>query len=170
MIFEAFRAGEKDAYEIAYVHTNSWQKAYRGIYPDDFLDALDIEERRKMFAEKIANSPEMRYYLFKVDEKPAGMASFSKSYDKNAPENTGELYCFYFHPDFWGTPFTHMGMLVCFDEFKKLGWKKIFLGVFTDNMRARRFYEKHGFIFECSEGDVTHFGISVDGVRYSRDL
>lgn len=169
MIFEAYRAGAEDAYDIAFIHTKSWQKAYRGIYPDDFLDSLDVDKRRKMFEEKIANS-QMHYCIFRVDGKPAGMASFGKSYDKNAPENAGELYCFYFHPDFWGTPFTHMAMLFCIEEFKKLGWKKIFLGVFTDNIRARRFYEKHGFVFERSEGDVTHFGISVDGVRYSRDL
>ena len=35
------------------------------------------------------------------------------------------------------------------DELKKLGFKNILLWVLEDNMNARKFYEKNGFV--CSE-------------------
>jgi len=37
----------------------------------------------------------------------------------------------------------------CVDELKSLGYDKILLWVLEDNLKARRFYEKNGFI--CSD-------------------
>ena len=41
------RAAElSDSEGIAHVHTLSWQSAYRGILPDEWLDALRWEDRK----------------------------------------------------------------------------------------------------------------------------
>jgi hypothetical protein len=34
-----------DALPVAGVHVRSWQAAYRGLLPDDYLDGLRAEER-----------------------------------------------------------------------------------------------------------------------------
>jgi hypothetical protein len=34
-------AGHGDIESLARVHTRSWQTAYRGLFPDEFLDAMD---------------------------------------------------------------------------------------------------------------------------------
>jgi hypothetical protein len=38
-------APPEDAFEIAAVQVRSWQAAYRGLMPDDFLDRLKPEDR-----------------------------------------------------------------------------------------------------------------------------
>lgn len=40
------RAGPDDWPAIAFIHAASWQSAYRGIYPDDYLDEEVPAERR----------------------------------------------------------------------------------------------------------------------------
>jgi len=38
-------AEPRDALEVARVHIGTWQAAYRGLVPDEYLDSLKIEER-----------------------------------------------------------------------------------------------------------------------------
>ena len=38
-------AQPQDAAEVAGVHIRSWQLAYRGMFPDDYLDGLRAEDR-----------------------------------------------------------------------------------------------------------------------------
>ena len=39
------KAAQEDAYEIAHICVEDWQKAYRGIIADDHLDAMSVEQR-----------------------------------------------------------------------------------------------------------------------------
>jgi len=38
-------AEPRDALEVARVHIRTWQVAYRGLVPDEYLDSLNIEDR-----------------------------------------------------------------------------------------------------------------------------
>ena len=42
-------AKSDDALEVARVHVRSWQAAYRGLLPDDYLDDLRAEERAQRY-------------------------------------------------------------------------------------------------------------------------
>lgn len=42
-----------DARELAEMHVASWQGAYRGAYPDDFLDNLSVENGEAYWQEAI---------------------------------------------------------------------------------------------------------------------
>jgi len=42
------KAKVEDASAIAFVHVRSWQVAYRGHMPDEFLNGLDVETRTNM--------------------------------------------------------------------------------------------------------------------------
>jgi ribosomal protein S18 acetylase RimI-like enzyme len=48
------QATADDASGIARVHVETWKTAYRGIVPQDFLDALDTDKRAGMWKEEIA--------------------------------------------------------------------------------------------------------------------
>src|SRR4030095_1198510 len=50
-IVEVRKATAQDASGIAFVHVRSWQVAYRGHMPDEFLDGLDVEKRTHMWRE-----------------------------------------------------------------------------------------------------------------------
>jgi ribosomal protein S18 acetylase RimI-like enzyme len=52
-----FRTGApRDADLIAALHTESWQTAYAGIMPDSFLNGPLLEDRRALWAARLASS------------------------------------------------------------------------------------------------------------------
>lgn len=49
------KAVPTDAAGTAKVHTETWQKHYRGQVPDEYLDSLSIEKRTKNWTEIFSN-------------------------------------------------------------------------------------------------------------------
>ncbi|MEA4816953.1 MAG: GNAT family N-acetyltransferase [Lachnospiraceae bacterium] len=168
MEFETIKANIQLAEDMGYVHSKSWQKAYRGIIPDHVVDAFTPEKRTEVFKEAIASRPE-EYYLFKANSIPAGIALLHKSHEKNAVDTDGEIYAIYFHPDFWGTDVTHKAFEFCINRLKERGFTKINIWVLEDNKRARKFYEKYGFVFDGSKQQV-ELGKPLTEIRYSKNV
>ena len=52
------------------------------------------------------------------------------------------------------------------EKIKSAGYRQVILWVFEENVRARRFYEKHGFVM--TEHRKNHFG--ADEVLYQKSL
>lgn len=81
------------------LHVRSWQEAYRGIMPDEFLNGLSVERQlarqQERFGEKTSNE-----YAILVDESIIGVCFFASSRDDDA-DQVGEIYGFYLHPDVW---------------------------------------------------------------------
>lgn len=168
MDFQSIKATCEDATNMGFIHSQSWQKAYRGIIPDEIVNNFTAENRAKIFVEAISTRPE-EYYLFKVDGKPAGIALLNKSHEENAPDYLGEIYAIYFHPDYWGTSATHKGFEFCIDRLKKLGFSEITIWVLKANARARKFYEKYGFSLDGAEQEI-FIGKPLIEVRYSKKV
>lgn len=61
-------ANEKDAAAIALLHAQSWQRHYRGIWKDAFLDGPVIENRMEVWHQRMAVAPENRYILLAESE------------------------------------------------------------------------------------------------------
>lgn len=72
MDFQVIRANKHNAIDMGFVHSQSWQKAYRGITPDEIVNSFTPEKRAEIFVDAISTRPE-EYYLFRVDGHPAGM-------------------------------------------------------------------------------------------------
>lgn len=168
MKFEIIRANEDLADDLGYIHAKSWQKAYRGIVPDEIINTYTPENRAKVFKEAVTTRPE-ECYLFKCDGRPAGLALLHKSHEDNADENDGEIYAIYFHPDFWGTPATHKALEFCIGRLRERGFTKINIWMLEDNLRARKFYEKHGFAFDGRKKTID-LGKQLVEIRYSRSI
>ena len=168
MKFETMKATQQHAAAMGLVHSCSWKKAYEGIIPQEIISAFTPESREAIFLEAITLRPE-EYYLFKVDGQPAGIASLSKSHESNAPAHIGEIYSIYFHPDFWGTPATQLGLEFCIDRLKQLGFTLITVWVLNDNARAKRFYEKNGFVLDGHTQEL-EIGVKLLEVRYAKKL
>lgn len=132
MDFQVIRATREFAFDMGYVHSCSWQEAYTGIIPDEIIKTFTPENRAKIFLDVLEN-PLEEYYLFKVDDRPAGIASLAKSHEKNMPNYIGEIYSIYFHPDFWGTEVTQKGFQFCINRLKDLGFSEITIWVLNDN-------------------------------------
>jgi ribosomal protein S18 acetylase RimI-like enzyme len=60
-------------------------------------------------------------------------------------ENAIELVRFYFKREAFGTGAAQLLMAHCLEEARKMGFGRMYLGVWEKNLRAQRFYEKSGF-------------------------
>jgi L-amino acid N-acyltransferase YncA len=97
-IVEVRKATAQDASAIAFVHVRSWQVAYRGHMPDEFLDGLDVETRTNMWREvpsKIILVAEDR------EGNIVGFSALGPSRDADANPNTAEVGAIYVHPEKW---------------------------------------------------------------------
>jgi ribosomal protein S18 acetylase RimI-like enzyme len=142
-----------DAYAVESVRIRGWQAAYRDIVPDDYLDALVVDERRR--AERILE-PGIMTLIADVDGRAAGMAVFGPS-----REGSGEveLYALYVDPDHWRRGVGTALLTAC--EGVTVLW------VLKDNARAQAFYQRHGFAADGGS-QVLDLGAPVVEIRMRR--
>ena len=129
--------------EISNIYENSWKYAYRNIIPQEYLDSI----RTGRWANRITRNG-MKNLILIENERIIGTAGFCKSRWDNYCDY-GEIVSIYFLPDCIGKGYGQHLLKKCVEELNALGFNKILLWVLEENMRARKFYEKNGFI--CSE-------------------
>lgn len=61
-------------------------------------------------------------------------------------KNVAEIIAIYLLPEFWNSGFGKEILSFSIARAKDFGAKKIFLWVVVENKRARKFYEKNGFV------------------------
>ena len=154
--------------EIGTIGFLSWNAAYKGIVPDDFLFAYTSEKRADSLRKAMPSRPE-EYYLFKADGVPIGFAIIGPPQDSWPTNETGEIHSIYFTPDSWGQGYAKEAMRFCLSRLKELGYLQVVLWVLSANQRARHFYEKHGFRAAKQQRDV-FIGIQLTEICYSLDF
>lgn len=165
-----------DAAGIAAAHMRGWQVAYRGMVPDEFLDALVLEQRIELWQGLLQldalpdGTPSPTDYVAEVDGHVVGFANVGVFRKEAGNALAGELWAMYVHPDHWGTGAGYALMKTTIDHFVRHRVQTSYLWVLDDNERARRFYERQGW----SADDVTQTeslgGADLVERRYSLDL
>jgi GNAT superfamily N-acetyltransferase len=164
------RATSTDALAIAEIHVASWQKAYRGMFPDDVLDQLSVTERRRLWEPRLVPG-DWALWVGGGDVKPAGFIAACPSRDDDAPPPAfAEIAALYVHPVAWGTGCGRALCEVVFEHLSKTPAQSVIVWVLTGNMPARRFYEHLGFKVDDGRRDLTRHGITLPEVRYRRNL
>lgn len=127
--------------EISKIYEKSWKYAYKGIIPQDYLDNIPTGQWANSLNKAGLNS------LVLIDHgEIIGTASFCKSrWEKYS--DYGEVVSIYFLPDYIGNGYGRLLLNKCIEELKQSGFNKVLLWVLEDNHRARKFYEKYGFIY-----------------------
>lgn len=156
------RATPDDAQAIAEVHVASWDAAYRGLIPDEIIDARTVDARTQMWQEAFAGNATI---LVLDEDGVLGFASVGPSEDPFA-EGAGELYALYLHADVWSTGRGRQLHDAALDALRTQGFTEAILWVLDTNDRGRRFYERAGWSPDGSEKH-DHLGTEV---RYRRSL
>src|SRR6185437_9293443 len=94
------RARPDDALRIATIHIESWQAAYRGVVPDEFLDSLSIEQRSAAWRQNLEAAEPMTW-IAEEHGAALGWVSAGRSRDTDATQSTGEILAVYVHPQHW---------------------------------------------------------------------
>lgn len=131
---------EDDPLEISKIYESSWKYAYKGILSQDYLDRIPTGH----WANGI-NKAGLNSLVLIEHERLIGTASFCQSrWEKYG--DYGEIVSIYFLPNYIGKGYGRLLIRKCIEELKQCGFDKVLLWVLEDNHRARRFYEKNGFI------------------------
>lgn len=152
-----------DAEELADVHVSSWQKAYSGIFPEEFLDGLDRAQRTRWWRRFIDDGA--RVHVSESD-RVVGFCHAADSGD----EGWGEIFSIYVHPDHWGEGHGQELLVAGESTLLAQGHERALLWVLEANQRGRRFYERQGW----TVGDPIRVeeigGVQVTELRYEKDL
>src|SRR5438128_1217377 len=94
-------ASSTDAHAIAQIHVSAWQTAYRGLVPDDYLDALSVSIRESNWTNSIKDG---RPQILVADSGKglSGWVAFDRCRDEDKPEHTGEIWAIYVLPAYLG--------------------------------------------------------------------
>jgi GNAT superfamily N-acetyltransferase len=158
-----------DVPAIATVRIRSWQQAYRGAVPQDYLDALDpVAETERWRGRELTGQ-----HVAEADGRVVGWLSvgpYRADPDEVVPgPNCGEVRAIYALPEAWGLGVGRALMAYGLEELRRQHLQPVLLWVMESNERARRFYAKAGF---APDGLVTGYeiaGVTLPEARYRYD-
>jgi ribosomal protein S18 acetylase RimI-like enzyme len=170
-------ASAPDLPAMATVFIAAWRGAYRGVVPDEVIDALDHAE----LVGELAANPYARTTTVAVDEAGLvvgwaryGTDSADDGGGTDGTDGTGEavaggageaghLASLYVHPSTAGAG---VGSRLLHHALDAMPDREVTLWVFAGNRRARRFYERAGFVADGAE--LTDPRWRTPQVRYRR--
>lgn len=158
-----------DAPKLAQVHVDSWQVAYQGIVPDDFLRGFTYQKREKAFRLAL-EAKEEETYLVEEGDRAVGILTIGASRDEDLDPNTcGEIWGIYLSPDHWRCGIGRKLVQEAERILQSRGFQRIVLWVLEGNTAARSFYEAVGYRVDGITGEV-ELGIPLNVVRYAKAL
>jgi RimJ/RimL family protein N-acetyltransferase len=157
----------EEAKAIAQVHMKSGQATYHNILPDSYFRNLSLEKRTESWMNRIINK-DWRIFVSELNSKITGCAWFGPCRETDFDSlTTWELYSIYILPDEWGKGHGTALLKEAVNQARSLSINSLYLWVFKNNFRSRRFYANRGMIFDSKRVKLTEWeGISVPEVRY----
>jgi ribosomal protein S18 acetylase RimI-like enzyme len=162
-------ARPEDAPAVAAVHVRSWQAAYRGLLPDEYLDSLRPEDRvgHYTLASTDPNLPATVVAL--EDGAICGFVTTGPSQDTDSA-GTGEVLALYVAPEAWGAGVGTRLVTEARAHLGHMGFTEAVLWVLVGNDRAQRFYRTDGWQPDGGRRSEELWGVVVDEVRFRRHL
>jgi ribosomal protein S18 acetylase RimI-like enzyme len=164
------RVSDSDA--IGRIHVVSWQAAYAGDLPDEFLRNLSVADRQRAWRERLARDDPRRRVLVVTDSSEvAGFACVGVCRDDDAQPDTGEVWSIYLAPAQWGRSLGRRLHDEALATLRRDSYRHATLWVLHSNTRARRFYEKAGWTPDgASKVDTIGGSPPLTEVRYALQL
>jgi ribosomal protein S18 acetylase RimI-like enzyme len=153
-------ARPEDARRLAEIHVETWRATYQGVMPQALLDTLSVDGRERQWQEWIPHS-ETTAFVAEAGGRIVGFVHVGPC--RSSPE-IGELYAIYVVPAAHGTG-AGPALMDAALEALRARWDEAILWVATENPRARRFYERHGWVVDGERVDVFG-GADVPETRY----
>ena len=103
------------------------------------------------------------------DHIPVGMLTLAKDDNKERDNSEIDIWRIYLLPEYWGQNLGIELMQWAIKELKEKGYKTVALWVVEENIRARKFYEKVGFV-HVGEMRTINPGREITEYRYIKHL
>ena len=159
-------ATAEDCRAVAEVHVESWQRAYRGILPEQYLASLSVADREAMWRRLVEQQPS-HLLVARAAGQVVGFVAFGASRDDGAPIDRAEIWAIYVNAASWSTGAGRLLWLEALQRIVAEGYKSVSLWVIAGNERAVRFYERAGFVVEPgSRKSFQLGGTTLEELRY----
>jgi ribosomal protein S18 acetylase RimI-like enzyme len=179
-------ARPEDAAAVADVWAQTWQAAYAGLMPADFLSEVtsppSVARRADRLARELTDERcRQGLIVTETADLPGiiGYARFGPERDTDGPARPlavpaadggkGELYAIYVRPELWSSGAGRSLLAEVIERMSALGYATLSLWVLEANARARRFYERAGFLATGEAKSEDRFARAAE-VRYARPL
>ena len=164
------KALPEDAYNYTICHIACWNAAFRGIVPDEYLDNMpaQLEQRAESVRKTLGEPGNCEFYCVIFEERIIGRLIIGKSQDEDKPD-TGEIGAIYLLEEFWSKGYGREMMDFAIGALRRLGYREVVLWTLKKNKRAKRFYEKYGFMADGARKKV-EFGKALTVIRYTFNL
>lgn len=162
MKFDIRLATLSDAKYCADIHAQSWKFAYSDVVSKEIIDKYNA--RWPMIWNKMLAKNINSHYVITLDDVIIGFLTISVARDDDLKESFYEIVGLYLIPENIGAGYGKRTMDWIKKEIKNRGYDKISLWVLEENNRARRFYEKAGFV---TDGKIKSSGLAdTKEIRY----
>ena len=141
----------EDMKQLGHIMAVSFRTAFADFVSQQTMDACAQEDNCAAMLEGIYREGKMHFLI----GENSGMLAWQKVQD------SAEIVAIHSMPESWGTG---LGHAILEEALNQTGDQPVFLWVFKENKRARRFYEKHGFHWDGTER-VSEFDGALE-VRY----
>lgn len=141
-------AAPADAHGIAVVQVKTWRAAYHGLLPDDVLANLSVPDSERRWSETLAAElPRARVVVATAASVVVGFAACGPPVDPSdaADPTLGGLYALYLDPGHWGRGIGTQMHAAVLERLRSCGFTHAGLWVLAGNVRALRFYVRHGW-------------------------
>jgi GNAT superfamily N-acetyltransferase len=163
----------RDAPELAAIQARSWHAAYHGLVPQDFVDGLDLSGGTEAWerALRAADWPKAGVMVAVPGPDMVGFARFGPTRDKDLDTRmVGEIKQIYVAPEVWGKGLGKRLMSTALARLAAAGYAQATLWVLDTNGRARRFYERCGWVQDGAARCDERYNFPTPDVRYRRPL
>ncbi len=159
------RAVKGDKNALAYIQTESWKAAFRGIVPDGLLaEYTDITKATEMYR-KLLDFGKGNGYILEIGGKPHCIAFWDSTREAGMP-GYAELICIHSLKENWHRGYGSRMIDKVLSDVRSAGYSKIMLWVFKENKRAIGFYESKGFVAST----VTRPAMGATEIMYTKEL
>jgi GNAT superfamily N-acetyltransferase len=166
--FKVRRATPDDARAIAATGVIGWQSAYRGILPDDYLDAMSVETRAIAWRHRLEADTDglAPAWVGESGGRVVGFVSGGPPRDEDVAPPTAEIYAIYLRPEAWRHGLGTALMGAATGHLRSLGATDLVLWVFEANRAARSFYEALGWRPDGGRQALLVGGFRAQEIRY----
>lgn len=140
-----------DMKQLGHIMSVSFRTAFAEFVTPQTMDACAREENCIALLEGIFREGKVHFLI----GENSGMLAWQNT------EDAAEIIAIHTLPESWGTG---LGTAMLTEALNQIGNQPVFLWAFEENVRARRFYEKHGFRWDGTQR-LSEFDGAVE-VRY----
>lgn len=176
---------EEHFYAMSLIHALGWRDTYEDALPAEWMEENVTDDRWVDTFRRYAQEGVNHGLLLYRGETPVSCITYGPArigvqdhgggeivnFDAAGYEGWGEVISFYTHPDERAKGYGGLLMEEAVRRLKGDGFPHAYVFVLRENEKSRRFYERHGFVWDGTHQDIPFppDTICVD-LRYCREL